>query len=139
MTSTTTVVLIEDNAVFLGLLTAFLERSEPTRVQIVGSARSGEDGLAIAAAARPKAAIVDIKLPGISGLEVITRLRADDPGLAIVAMSSAEADAFRDPAAVAGADAFVPKDRMNTDLLPALHGAVRARADSVTSGDHVDG
>jgi DNA-binding NarL/FixJ family response regulator len=136
--ATTTVVLIEDNPVFLGLLTAFLEHTEPKRIQIAGSARTGEDGLTVAARVRPMAAIVDLKLPGISGLDVIARLRSEDPRVAIVALSSADPEAFREPALAAGADAFVTKDRLNTDLLPALRRGLRTRAKTIAQGDHVD-
>jgi two-component system, NarL family, nitrate/nitrite response regulator NarL len=135
----TTVVLIEDSAVFMGLLTAFVEHAEPQGVRIVGAARSGEDGLTLATRVRPTAAIVDLKLPDISGLEVITRLRSTDPRVAIVALTGADPAAFREPALLAGADAFVRKDQMNTDLIPALLGAVSARANPVPSGDQVDG
>lgn len=133
-----TLVLIEDNAVFLGLLTAFFEHTQPKRFAIVGTARTGEAGLAAVDAHRPTAVVVDLKLPGISGLDVISRLRSAARELAIVALTSADRDAFSEPVIAAGADAFVTKDRMNTDLVPALRRAVRARANSIASGDHVD-
>jgi two-component system, NarL family, nitrate/nitrite response regulator NarL len=134
-----TVVLIEDNPIFLGLLTAFFERALPNRLSIAGSARQGEAGLELATRLRPAAVVVDLKLPGLSGLDVISRLRRLDPGVAIVALTSADPGGFRDPVLIAGADAFVTKDQMTTDLIPALLGAVAARTNPVPSGDSVDG
>jgi two-component system, NarL family, nitrate/nitrite response regulator NarL len=134
-----TLVLVEDNPVFLGLLTAFFENTQPKRFTIAGTARSGEDGLTLVAERQPTAVVVDLKLPGISGLDVITRLRSEARQIALVALSSTDADAFRNSALEAGADAFVPKDRLHTDLLPALRRAVLAHANPVSSGDHVDG
>ena len=133
------IVVIEDNPVFMGLFTAFLERVQPQQFVIAGTARTGEDGLAIVARLQPAAVIVDIKLPGISGLDVIGRLRAEDAAVAIVALTDADPGAFRAPTLAAGADAFVPKEQLRTELLPALHGAVRARANPVASEDAVDG
>jgi len=134
-----TVVLIEDNPVFLGLLTAFFEHTRPKRFDIVGTARTGEDGLTVVDRVHPHAVLVDLKLPTMSGLDVISRLRGKASDLAILALSSADRDAFYEPVIAAGADGFVSKDRMSTDLLPALRRAVRARAAAVTSGDSIDG
>lgn len=134
-----TVLLIEDNPIFLGLLTAFLERARPRPVDIAGTARTGAEGLALFQRLRPGAVVVDLKLPDVSGLDVIARLRSDNPRIAIVALSGAEPDSFREPALAAGADAFVSKDNLNTDLLPALRQAVRGRGQALTLGEHADG
>lgn len=133
------VVLIEDNAVFLGLLTAFLERTQPKRFTIAGSARSGEEGIAAVRQLEPTVVIVDLKLPGLSGLEVIQRLRAADHRLAIVALTSADPAAFRDAALGAGADGFVTKDRLSADLLPALRRALRVHQRPVALGGSTGG
>jgi DNA-binding NarL/FixJ family response regulator len=133
------IVVIEDNPVFMGLFTAFLEHAQPREFAIAGTARTGEDGLAAVTRLQPAAVIVDLKLPGISGLDVIGRLRRMDATVAIVALTDADPGAFRAPALAAGADAFVPKERMRTELLPALQDALRARAHPVTSGDQADG
>lgn len=132
------IVLIEDNPVFAGLVTAFLERVQPRDFTIAGTARTGESGLAAVARLQPAAVVVDLALPDMSGLHVIARLRRAAPDIAIVALTSADPDAFRAPVLAAGADAFVPKERMHVDLLPALHGAVRARITSTPSGASVD-
>jgi two-component system, OmpR family, response regulator len=135
----TSIVLIEDSPVFMGLFTAFIEHAQPRHFEIAGTARSGAEGLAVVARLQPAAVIVDIKLPDISGLDVISRLRAKGSAVAIVALTNADPAAFRAPTLAAGADAFVPKEKMHAELLPALHGAVRARTNTVASEDHVDG
>jgi DNA-binding NarL/FixJ family response regulator len=132
--------LIEDNAVFLGLLTAFLERAPASeQFSIAGSARTGAEGIAAVARLHPAAVIVDLKLPGISGFDVITQLRRANSGIAIIALTSADPAAFRDPALAAGADAFVTKDGMHAELLAAMRTAIHARTNPVTLADHVNG
>jgi DNA-binding NarL/FixJ family response regulator len=133
-----TVVLIEDSPILLGLVTVFLERTQAGVIRLVGSARSGEDGLALVRAEQPAVAIVDLRLPGMSGLEVIRRLRADDARRAIVVLSSADPGDFRAGAVAAGADAFVPKDRLNAELMPAIRLAVRTRNTLELQGDQID-
>src|SRR5438046_2498945 len=109
------IVVIEDNPVFMGLFTAFMERVQPPEFAIAGTARTGEDGLAVVARLQPAVVIVDLKLPGISGLEVIGRLRADYASVVIIALTDADPGAFRAPALAAGAHAFVPKESMHTE------------------------
>src|SRR5690348_747858 len=102
-----TVLLIEDNPIFLGLLTVFLERADARPVVIAGAARTGEEGLALFRRLRPSAVVVDLRLPDVTGLDLIARLRNDDPGATIVALTGADPNAFREPVLAAGADAFV--------------------------------
>jgi DNA-binding NarL/FixJ family response regulator len=126
--------------VFLGLLTAFLERAPASQwFTIAGTARTGAEGLTAVHHLHPAAVIVDLKLPGISGFDVITELRHANPGLAIIALTSADPAAFCKPALAAGADAFVTKDGMHGELVPALRAAIHAHANPVTSGDHAHG
>ena len=120
-------ILIDDSPLFLGLLTMFFERRQPGLVKILAAARTGPDGLRAAETVRPAAAIVDLGLPGLPGLEVISELRKRDERVAIVALSGADPEAFQAPVLQAGGDAFVSKDNLHTDLVPALRRAVRAR------------
>lgn len=67
------VLVIEDEADINHLLVGHLQRLGYR----VSSARTGERGLALAAAEQPDVVLVDMLLPGIDGREVIRRLRAD--------------------------------------------------------------
>jgi DNA-binding NarL/FixJ family response regulator len=133
-----TVILVDDSPVFIGLVTAFFEHAHPRLVDLVGSARTGEEGLDLVEKVRPRAALIDLRLPGMPGLEVVSRLRERFGNLAILVLSGADADAFRPAAVAAGADAYVSKDDLTSELIPALRRAVRERGDSVTHGDTVD-
>jgi CheY-like chemotaxis protein len=72
-------------------------------------AEDGAEALALAAEERPDLIVLDVMLPGLSGIEVLEELRTDDalkeiPVVVITAWSHAEIDAQ-----VAGADRFVSK------------------------------
>lgn len=78
---------IEDNAVNL-MLVRELVAMRPGIV--LSCATDGETGLAMAAAERPDAVLLDLQLPDISGLEVLSRLRADarHRGCTVIALSA---------------------------------------------------
>ena len=93
----------------------------------VDVASSGERALAIAATQRPDLALLDISLPGMSGLEVFRALRADDPQACAVFMTASEdirtvVDAMR-----AGAFDYVTKPFDNDDLLLTIERALEMR------------
>jgi DNA-binding NarL/FixJ family response regulator len=133
-----TVILVDDSPVFIGLVTAFFEHAHSRLIALVGSARTGEEGLRLAEQVRPRAALIDLRLPGMPGLEVVSRLRERFGNLVIVVLSGADADTFRPAAIAGGADAYVSKDDLTSDLIPVLRRAVRERGDSITHGDPVD-
>ena len=72
---------------------------------------SGEDGLVDAHACRPDAALLDIELPGISGFDVLSRLRAESTSAAlpVIAVTASVMDQDRKKILGAGFDAYVPK------------------------------
>ncbi|WP_444454811.1 response regulator transcription factor [Rhodobacter capsulatus] len=83
---------------------------------------SGIAALARIAALRPTAVILDLMLPGRSGLEILAELRADaDLGATPVLMLTARGQGRdREAAAAAGASAFLAKPFANADVLAAL-------------------
>ena len=67
----------------------------------------------------PELAIVDVMLPGLSGLEGTPRLKALDENLHIVLVSAyhGQAQVFQTSAAEVGAYAFIPKDDLDLDIV----------------------
>jgi two-component system, cell cycle response regulator DivK len=97
----------------------------------VWAVESGEQGLLDAQAYAPDAALLDIQLPGISGFEVLQRLRAGAGGalLPVVAVTASVMDQDRRKILAAGFDAYVAKPVNIRELLDTLK-ALLARADS---------
>jgi DNA-binding NarL/FixJ family response regulator len=69
---------------------------------------------------QPDVAVVDLSLAQSNGLSWLSALRRRCPGTTIVAISVHDEDTVRDAALAAGADAFVLKRAIATDLLPAI-------------------
>jgi two-component system secretion response regulator SsrB len=69
---------------------------------------------------RPDVAVVDLSLARDGGLDWLTAVRERCPGLKVIALSVHDEQAVRRAAMAAGADAFVLKRAIATDLLPAV-------------------
>jgi two-component system NtrC family sensor kinase len=124
-----TILLIDDSVTFREALAEALEGAGYT-VQV---AASGEEGLRIAVAERPRAVIVDSVLPGIDGSTVIRRLRLDT-GLRSVPclLLTGSEDHHMEPRALeAGADAFLRKDEHTEVILARLAALLRSASSSI--------
>ncbi len=83
---------------------------------------NGSAALASALASPPAVVILDVMLPGLDGLEVLRRLRADPRGRStrIVVLTAKGQRADRQAALDGGADAFITKPFSNADLVAAV-------------------
>ncbi|HEV8626181.1 MAG TPA: response regulator, partial [Acidimicrobiia bacterium] len=90
----------------------------------VDLAPSGEDALRMAADHHPDVVILDLGLPGISGIDVIRGLRGWS-SVPIIILSAREAEADKVAALDAGADDYVTKPFGAGELLARLRAALR--------------
>ena len=88
----------------------------------VWAVETGEHGVRDAPAYAPDAALLDIQLPGISGFDVLLRLRSENGGahLPVVAVTASVMDQDRRKILAAGFDAYVPKPVNIRELLATL-------------------
>ncbi len=118
--------LVDDNAAFLRILRQYLCECYRDEVVVLASATGGDEALALAQQLRPEVALVDLAMPGLSGLEVIRRLRKALPEVGIIALTVLDANGYREAATGAGADEFVSKHDLSTYLLPAIRRVAHA-------------
>lgn len=118
------VLLVEDEPNIAEAIRFILTRAGwRVSVEANGAAATGR-----IAALRPAAVILDLMLPGRSGLEILTDLRAD-PALAatpVLMLTARGQGRDREAAAAAGATAFLAKPFANADVLAALEGMLAA-------------
>ena len=117
------VLLVDDNPAFLRIATRFLQQHDD--VAVVGAAGGGEEALALAQDLQPDIVVIDLAMPGLSGLETIPRLRAVLPEVGIIALTVLDTNGYREAALSASANDFVPKVNLDTDLLPAIRRVAR--------------
>ena len=128
MTNRPSVLLVDDNPTFLHILTRFLHEYSQGEVVVVGTADGGEQALVRARELRPDIVLIDLAMPNLPGLEAIPRLRQTLPEMGIIAVTMLGPNGYRQAALAAGADEFVSKTTLSTDLPPALCRVVQARA-----------
>ena len=76
---------------------------------IVGEGGDGNECLTAAAGTDPSIVLLDLNMPGLSGLEALPRLRGLVPNAKIVVLTTSKAEVTEDQALKLGADAFVSK------------------------------
>jgi DNA-binding NarL/FixJ family response regulator len=118
------VVIVDDSRELLRSAATFLRARG---LQVVGTFEDARTALATAPTLDPDVAVIDLRMTGITGLEAIGRFREALPLLGIVVLTLVVAGGYRRLAFAAGADEYVDKARFDTDLIPAIGRAARAR------------
>ena len=80
-------------------------------------AESGLEALNLAALEKPTHILIEIDLPDISGLEVLQQIRQDLPNAKIIATGWYDSRFFLNSVHSAGADEFIIKNKLHSDLL----------------------
>lgn len=119
-----TLLIVEDHPAVLRDVRVLLSSAFPACRVLV--AESGEQALDLCAGDAPCVVVMDIGLPGIDGIEATRRIKTRVPGAAVVMHSGSDTAIYRDAAAVAGASAFVPKQKTFSELVPAVTGLLAA-------------
>ena len=115
---TVRVVIVDDQPPFreaAGLVFDLLEGFE-----VVAEARSAEEALSLVDALDPDLVLMDINLPGMSGVEATRRLRQEHPEVVTVLVSTYEVEDLPSGAASSGALAYVHKEHLDADLVEQL-------------------
>ena len=116
------VLLVEDSAAMRAVIEEILE----DRIGSVHWVSDGREVLPSAAEIQPDTIVLDISLPGISGLILLPMLRAAHPESNIVMLTNHADELYRRQALARGANAYVLKSHANTDLLPAIRAGGRS-------------
>jgi DNA-binding NarL/FixJ family response regulator len=125
------VVLADDQALVRGGFRSLLEARDD--IEVVGEAADGHEAVALARQHRPDVMLMDIRMPGLDGLDA-TRQIVSDPGLAavrVVILTTFGLDEYLFDALRYGASGFLVKDTRPADLVEAVR--VVAAGDSLIS------
>jgi DNA-binding NarL/FixJ family response regulator len=115
------VFLADDHPLILEGIRALIENAPG--MEVVGEATNGDDAVVAVLAARPDVAVIDVRMPGIDGVEATRRIVRDHPETRVIVLS-AQADAdIAVQALRAGAIGFLPKAAFGTTLLDGIRSA----------------
>ena len=128
------VLLVDDQILMRSGLRKLLEIEDG--IEIVADAGSGPDALAVVPSCRPDVALVDARMPGMDGIELITHLTRDFPAVASIVLTTFDEDDYLFGALKAGARGFLLKDASPEDLVAAIR---RAAAGGTVLSDQVAG
>ncbi|NRQ35315.1 response regulator transcription factor [Nonomuraea sp. NN258] len=123
------VLVVEDHPVFAEGLVALL--GDLPEVTVAGVAGSGEEAIELARSATPDVILMDLHLPGISGVEATGRILAFLPGVAVLVLTMLSDDETVLAAIRAGARGYLLKEATPAEIVRSL--------ESVTAGQVVFG
>jgi DNA-binding NarL/FixJ family response regulator len=120
------VVLVDDHPVVLGGLSALLD-SLPD-FEVVGTATDGEAGVREVVLTKPDVVLMDIRMPGIDGLEATRRIRESANGVAVLVLTMFDDDDTVFGAMRAGAQGYLLKGADQAEIDRAIRAVVAGEA-----------
>jgi DNA-binding NarL/FixJ family response regulator len=127
--------IIDDNENFLKTISAYLVEHHAREIHVLGTARSGREGINLTKKLHPQVVLLDLKMPEMHGFDVIPLLRQALPEVKIITTTllapeifEQSGEIYRQANATAGADGFIPKYKLTMDLVPAIQKMVRSTA-----------
>ena len=114
----TTVFLVDDHEVVRRGVADLLDGHED--LEVVGEAGSVAEALSRIPALRPQVAVLDVRLPDGTGIELCRELRSRMPGLACLMLTSYTDEQAMFDAVLAGAAGYVIKDVRGNDIVNAV-------------------
>ena len=117
------ILLVDDHAVVrAGLRSMLVNLPE---FEVVGEGANGRECLDLCRRLSPAVLLLDMRLPDTSGTELCRLLKAEQPGLAVVFLTSFSDDQTVLAALEAGADGFLLKEVDGQDIAAAIRGALK--------------
>ena len=117
--------IVEDHPHMRTGIKMLLEMEEG--LAVCGEAANGAEALERLASAAPDLVLVDISMPGMSGIELTEHLRQEHPDLAVIMLSGHEEALYGEAAQKAGADAYIDKFSGPDPLLEAIRRVLGSR------------
>lgn len=113
----TRVVIADDHPVYRDGLRALLGGLD---IEVVAEAADGAAAVAAVAEHAPDVVLMDLRMPGIGGVEATRAIRRDHPGTAVVVLTMSEDSASLQAALAAGARGYLLKESTQADIARAL-------------------
>lgn len=122
----TRILLADDHRLFREGVSSLLQRSPD--LELVGEAATGEEAVRLSEQISPDVVLMDLNMPGMSGIEATRRIRQRQPAVGIIVLTMLEDDASLFAALQAGATGYVLKDAERGDLVRAIRAVAHGEA-----------
>ena len=120
------VLVVDDQELVRSGFCVILDAAEG--ITVVGEAANGEAAVSVAAAHHPDVVLMDIRMPGMDGLEATRLLTRGSPAPKVVMLTTFDLDEYVYEALRAGASGFLLKDSPRADLIAAVRAAAAGNA-----------
>ena len=111
--------IVDDHPVVRDGLVAILHQGEPD-LEVVGEVGNGKEAVTAWRTLRPTVTIMDLQLPGQSGVEAIVAIRREDPDARVLVLTTFDGDADIQRALEAGARGYLLKNMRRATLIEAV-------------------
>lgn len=115
----TTLLLVDDQDLIRAGMAMVLGAAPGIRV--IGEATNGGDAIARATELRPDVVLMDVRMPGIDGIEATRRITATLPEARVIILTTFDLDEYAFGGLNAGASGFLLKDAPPAELIQAVH------------------
>lgn len=119
MSNTIRVVLADDHVFVRDGIKSLLENE--ANIEVVGEATDGLEALSIVKTLNPDLLILDIRMPNLTGIEVVEKLRSENNLVKIVMLSMHESEEYVLKSIKAGADGYLLKGSSKEEFLKAVY------------------
>jgi DNA-binding NarL/FixJ family response regulator len=118
---TVRVMIVDDQAVIRAGLRVLIDRDPD--LTVVGEAVTGEQALELAGSLQPDIVLMDIRMPGLDGIQATRQLRAEPrtSGIKVIVLTTFDTDEYVFDALRCGASGFLLKDADPVELRRAVH------------------
>lgn len=114
-----TVLIVDDHELVRAGIKSLL--AAVNGIKVVGEASSGEDAVKIAKEKHPLVVLMDVRMPGIGGLEATRKLIRSDPDIKVIALTVLGEEPFPSKLLQAGAAGYLTKDSGLEEMVQAIH------------------
>lgn len=117
------VLVVDDHAIVRGGLMSLLRTTDD--LEVVGEAESGEEAVRLAAELVPDLVLMDLSMPGVDGVDATSRIRAHDPTIRVLVLTSFGDRSWIMQAVEAGADGYLLKHSEPEVILSGIREVLR--------------
>jgi DNA-binding NarL/FixJ family response regulator len=128
------VIICDDQAIVRDGLEMLLNLEQD--IEVIGLAQDGNEAMELAADRSPDLVLMDLKMPGMNGVEATRRIRTRHPGIKVLVLTTYDDDEWIFDAIRAGASGYLLKDTPREKLIEAIRGTVAGKSyvDPVVAG-----
>jgi two-component system nitrate/nitrite response regulator NarL len=114
------VLIVDDEPLFTEMLQALLQGEEG--IDVVGTAQHGRQAVELANDLDPDLIIMDVSMPVMDGIDATREIRKQNPTATILILTGGSSITEIDQARIAGAAAYLTKDRIADELVAEIRG-----------------